>query len=169
MTQWIKDRWVEMFVRGVMFFSFFTISVITYLTFFDFREPPLRIRYSHPVALLTLELDVDKFIEATAGVKPGQIFFTHRSYCIVTHYHVLRNERWLVRADGKGLDVPMPLLPLRARRDIGCTVASLQNEVPLGTPPGEYIFRSTWDYVLPLNPIATFHWQWPDIRVKVIE
>ena len=144
-----------------------TVSWIVYLSFFDFREPPIRIMYSHPIIVARDTHDRAGIVDLPV-VKVGGMFYTYREYCVTSGYAVLRNERWLIPADSSLPAVPMPLLPARSTQDIKCEQRAYAGRVPDGTKPGEYRFRVMWIYMLDGNPIATFRWNWPDVVIRVV-
>ncbi len=139
---------------------------IMYLSFFDFREPPIRIIYSHPVAVAS-EVKSRAELVDSGPVASGKLMYAYREYCITNGHQVLRNERWLIPLEHKAKPVPLPLLPTRILRGLGCENTTFSSQIPLGTPPGDYIFQAKWIYMLDGNPIATFRWNWPDVRVTV--
>ncbi len=144
----------------------FTVLGIVYLSFFDFREPPIRIVYSHPVAVVS-EVKSRAELVDSGSVVPGKLMYAYREYCITNGYQVLRNERWLIPLEHLAKPIPLPLLPSRVIRGLGCERATFASQIPLGTPAGDYIFQAKWIYMLDGNPIATFRWNWPDVRVTV--
>ncbi len=150
-----------MLVAAAMFY-------IAYLSFFDLRHPPIRVDYTHPVTLAKQAYSRAEIIELPE-VKVGGFFYTYREYCIVHGYRVLRNERWLISADKEKGSFALPLLPTRTDPEKRCEKKAFLNQVPEGTPPGEYWFRAKWMYQLDGNPIATHYWDWPDVSVVVEE
>lgn len=139
---------------------------IIYLSFFDLRQPPVRVDYTHPVPLAKQAYSRAEIIELPV-VKAGGFFYTYREYCVVHDYRVLRNERWLISADPGKISFALPMLPSRTDPTKKCEAKSFLNPVPEGTAPGEYWFRAKWSYQLNGNPIATFYWDWPDVKVVV--
>ncbi len=139
---------------------------VVYLLFFDFREPPIRIVYSHPTTVAHDASERDGITELPA-VKAGGVFYTYREYCITSGYAVLRNERWLIPEDPQVKPVPFPLLPAQPTREVRCEQRTFTSRLPDGVKPGKYRYRVMWIYMLDGNPIATFRWNWPDVVVWV--
>jgi len=142
------------------------VLFIVYLSFFDLRQPPVRVDYTHPVTLAKQAYSRAEIIELPE-VNVGGFFYTYREYCVVHGYRVLRNERWLIAVDSSKISFALPLLPSRTDPTKKCESKAFLNPVPEGTPPGEYWFRAKWSYQLDGNPIATHYWDWPDIKVVV--
>lgn len=143
------------------------VSYIVYLTWFAY-EAPLKVSYSHPVAVAHTAKSRAELVDLES-VAPGHVFYTYREYCIAANYHVLRTERWLISEDGdKTKDVAFPLVPSRVQRGIGaCEKRTFDVEVPKQTRPGKYKFIAEWSYTIDGNPIATYLWVWPEVRVEV--
>lgn len=156
------------FLAAVVTVITLLVLVIVYLSFFDLREPPIRVDYTHPVTLAKQATSREDIVEL-ARVKAGGFFYTYREYCVTSGYTVLRNERWLISTDQSKTSLAMPLLPTRTDPNKRCEAKAFLNQVPIGTPAGTYLFRAKWAYQLKGNPIATFFWNWPDVRVVVVE
>ncbi len=144
------------------------LAYLFYLAFFDFREPPMTVNYTHPVVLASPAKNRTEIVELSA-VRAGGVMYTYREYCITALYYVLRNERWLVPDDPAQRHIGLPLLPTRARRALGCEVQSFDTEIPKSTPPGEYTFVARWVYTIKGNPVAQYGLEWPPIRVRVVK
>lgn len=162
---------MKMGLRGIVLTAALTLLWIAVLavlglSFFDPRTPPIRVSYTHPVTLAKQAYSRDEIIELPS-VAPGGTFYTYREYCILHGYSVLRNERWLIPLDPARFSIALPLMPTRTAPDKRCDKRSFLNELPIGMPPGEYWFRAKWAYQLDGNPIATHHWDWPDVKVVV--
>ena len=96
-------------------------------------------------------------------------FYIYREYCITHGYRVIRNERWLISIDRNKISFALPMLPIRTDQTRKCEKKAFLNQIPTGTAPSEYWFRVKWAYHLDGNPIATWYWDWPDVKVVVIE
>lgn len=143
-----------------------TVLYVIYLAFFDLREPPIKINYSHPVALRFADHSAQVENE-TSKFFAGDVFYTYRDWCVTSDYTTVRTERWLIAVDRSMHDVALPLLPSRVKPKIGCNTRYFLNQIPEGTPPGGYAYRLEWVYLINGNPITVFRWSWPDVMLKV--
>lgn len=137
------------------------------LTWFDYRAPPIRIDYAHPVPVAGPTVRREEIVEKPVATA-GQGVWMYREYCVTAGYRVLRSERWLYKADDPNIAIPLPIIPIRAlRAGDQCTRRATLNQLPDGVPPGKWLYRVEWDYTLAGNPIATFHFDWPDVLIEI--
>ena len=162
----MKYKIVTWLLMAFVVVAVFMVTAVVYLSWFDIRNPPITVSYSHPGTTQTLVKDRRDIVDAVS-VKSGDAFFTYRAYCITSKYTHLQSERWLVAETGDIDPIPLPLLPFRLRTTAGCVEGGYLNTVPPGTPPGVYWYKAEMSYMLHNNPIATFKWDWPDVKVVV--
>jgi hypothetical protein len=145
---------------------FGAVGWLLFLAAFDFREPPIHVKYSHPVPIAAQVESRAEIVDAPT-VKVGGEIITYREFCVTNGYTVLRNERWWVSRDPNEPPVPLPLLPSRVLDKLGCDVRTFISPVPTELKPGKWDFVVRWTYLLKGNPIAVFNYEWPLVSVEV--
>lgn len=168
MIRHLKTNWLA-HLYSLSIVVVFGSGLLVLAMLFDPRDPPVRVDYSYPVAV---EANAKSRAEIVPSppVKQGEVFYTYREFCITAPYTILRSERWLVPVSPKLKSVPLPLLPSRIASSVVCETTSFANEIPFDAVPGEeYDYELRWSYQLKSNLLATFHYNWPSIRVKVAQ
>jgi len=164
----MKDKLITYFTVLMVYVTVFTVAGIIYLAWFDVRQPPITVTYSHPVPVRAHVTDRSQ-IEDAPYVGAGGTILTYREFCVTSKYKPLLLHRWIL-STLPGSE-PLGFLPYKPQipGKIECKKVAFSHVIPPWTPPGEYVFDMELTYELWGNPIVIHKFDWPSIKVTVVK
>jgi len=142
------------------------IMLYTYLLFFDYRVPPIKLYYSHPTIVERDALARNE-IKEIPFIKPGDVFYVFRDFCVTAKFDGIESRRVLVSKFNPQNQVPLPIIESRLDGQIGCEHKTFSNTLPKETAPGEYWLETDSQYKLGGNPVGKYTFHWPVVSVAV--
>jgi hypothetical protein len=156
-------------VAGLIFGSAsIMVFVMVYFAWFDVRDPPITFVYSHPTVVEDGARSRAE-IKEVLSIKAGEAIHTYREFCVDHAFVTIETSRHFVKWTDRTEVYQMPLAPSKADSIVGCVARTFTSAVPMGVPPGKYLFHSETVYKLNGNPIGVYVYVWPDVAVAVVQ
>jgi hypothetical protein len=140
---------------------------LVYLAFFDYRVPPITRAYAYPTPVESGAKSRGE-IKEVLSVRVGETFYVYREFCVDHPFISTETRRVFVNWTDHNDAYSAVTAPSRAEAMVGCSARTYANSVPLGVPPGKYIFRGHTSYVLSGNPVGSWVYQWDEVDVNVV-